>query len=49
VTSTLHKIQRRFVQQVLIIGSGLVLSSILAILIFFLFRDLVPRAVFLAF
>ena len=45
----LHKIQRRFSQQVLIIGFGLLLSSILSTVLFFFFRDPVPRAVFLIF
>ncbi len=46
---TLHKIPHRFAQQALVLGFGLLGSSILSTFIFFLFRDTVPRAVFILF
>jgi len=46
---TLNKIMRRFSQQILTIGSGLLASSIMSAFIFFFFRKPVPRAVFLIF
>jgi exopolysaccharide biosynthesis polyprenyl glycosylphosphotransferase len=46
---TLNKIMRRFSQQILTIGSGLLASSIMSAVIFFFFRKPVPRAVFIVF
>lgn len=45
----LHKNQQRFMQQIVIVGIGLLISSILSTFIFFFFRDTVPRAVFILF
>jgi exopolysaccharide biosynthesis polyprenyl glycosylphosphotransferase len=46
---TLHKIPHRFAHQALILGFGLLTSSILTTFIFFFFRDTIPRAVFIIF
>jgi exopolysaccharide biosynthesis polyprenyl glycosylphosphotransferase len=46
---TLHKVPQRFTHQALILGFGLLASSILSTGIFFFFRDPVPRAVFMIF
>ncbi|MFA6290962.1 MAG: sugar transferase [Victivallales bacterium] len=46
---TLNKVPQRFTHQALILGFGLLASSILSTGIFFFFRDPVPRAVFIIF
>ncbi len=46
---TQNKIPQRFIHQALNLGSGLLASSILSSLIFFFFREAVPRAVFIIF
>jgi exopolysaccharide biosynthesis polyprenyl glycosylphosphotransferase len=45
----LHKVSQRFIPQAITIGSGLLASSILSAVIFFFFRNTVPRAVFIIF
>ncbi len=46
---TLHKTPFQFLYQIATIGFGLLLSSILSTFLFFFFRAMVPRAVFILF
>lgn len=46
---TLRKVPERFMQQIVIVCIGLLISSIASTFLFFFFRDTVPRAVFIIF